>query len=1080
MKHNLIFIFLLLNSIFFSICVVQNWNFEESAIDLLSNSTYQSIKVIDETNSDGLTVKLYKYIAKEDGAVAYRKYLTVSYGGSTLYDGVVDFNNIESYHRFSGDNIICPKGKYHPIYYYSGGHSSPTYSDFTDNGDWELKCVVRNNNFIVFYLMNGESQIFYKLGGSSEGFKKQKTNQEIYGVKLSTTANGNWEYNLLYVVKSDNYIKLKGSLFTIKNEDSGVNGNDCGTHTSIMSAQTNTRGCFENDFDHFYFFTYTDTSDFSCGYYDSTDSISYPYYGSLTINTNQDSPLEFVDEVEIEYIKYINNYKYAYYKINNLDTGSTYYGIIDTKKNIVVFNTEEEILTYEPYSTISMLAITSTTAYEICVIKQNGVCIDSYGCTETSYNYIVDLEGNYCASSCADGKVLLIRENMCNDTCDGSIYVLYNNTQCGLCKQFYTDTPYKIINASTCLAESDIPEGAEVYNSKLYLLKCKSGYKLENETCVVNCYQTCANCSAYSEDSSDQKCFSCKDGYSLDNNNNCIIPATTIITNAPTTIAQIPTTIQTTIPPTIKTTIITTIPITIPVLDNCLNEKCLTCSEQSLSFDLCLSCNEEKGYRKVNYTSVLTEFYDCILNTSSKLSKYFYNSTTNEYRPCYKTCKKCLKSGDESANNCLECETGYMFRPGDNPYNNCVVYSDYYYISPYNQYKPLDSMQCPEESKYMVKSGNKSYCIYDCKEDLKYKYLYNGVCIENCPENTQPENNICIEIKDECNLGVNNMGDNIIINKERTETLVKTYISEFNYTINHVSLYTNDNYDIIIYQNKECVDKLSLEMPKVDFKDCYTKVKNSYEINEELIIVIINLKDSKGQSNTYYSFFNPITGYKLNADEICKEETIVIKENLTSILSDEGSDKYLLQTSLTDQGVNIFDLSDPFYTDLCYDFDNPKSRDIPLSERINTIYPNASLCDEGCQINGIDLETLVADCNCQFKEMENNDIIKGNAFLENAMGEVFDIINSSNILVMKCYKYIFKHFTNSVGGIICTIAIGLHLILTALYFIFGKDQIKVYIYSIYENFLAFIGKDATNIYSFPPKKSIKNESLKIK
>ena len=125
-----------------------------------------------------------------------------------------------------------------------------------------------------------------------------------------------------------------------------------------------------------------------------------------------------------------------------------------------------------------------------------------------------------------------------------------------------------------------------------------------------------------------------------------------------------------------------------------------------------------------------------------------------------------------------------------------------------------------------------------------------------------------------------------------------------------------------------------------------------------------------------------MTGYKLNADEICKEETIVIKENLTSILSDEGSEKYLLQTSLTDQGVNIFDLSDPFYTDLCYDFDNPKSRDIPLSERINTIYPNVSLCDERCEINGIDLETLVADCNCKFKEMENNDIIKGNAFYD--------------------------------------------------------------------------------------------------
>ena len=46
-----------------------------------------------------------------------------------------------------------------------------------------------------------------------------------------------------------------------------------------------------------------------------------------------------------------------------------YYGIIDIKKNIVVFNTEEEILTYVPYSDISMLAIISSSAYEICVIK---------------------------------------------------------------------------------------------------------------------------------------------------------------------------------------------------------------------------------------------------------------------------------------------------------------------------------------------------------------------------------------------------------------------------------------------------------------------------------------------------------------------------------------------------------------------------------------------------------------------------------------------------------------------------------------------------------------------------------------
>ena len=74
------------------------------------------------------------------------------------------------------------------------------------------------------------------------------------------------------------------------------------------------------------------------------------------------------------------------------------------------------------------------------------------------------------ASSCADGKILLLRENMCSDTCDETIYVLKDN-QCGLCKQIYPDTPYKLINTSQCLSENDFPDGAEIYNSKLYLLK---------------------------------------------------------------------------------------------------------------------------------------------------------------------------------------------------------------------------------------------------------------------------------------------------------------------------------------------------------------------------------------------------------------------------------------------------------------------------------------------------------------------------------------------------------------------------------------------------------------------------------
>ena len=56
-----------------------------------------------------------------------------------------------------------------------------------------------------------------------------------------------------------------------------------------------------------------------------------------------------------------------------------------------------------------------------------------------------------------------------------------------------------------------------------------------------------------------------------------------------------------------------------------------------------------------------------------------------------------------------------MFRPGDNHHNNCVAYSEFYYINSYNQYKSLNKLDCSEEDKYLIKE--KKSCIYDCKQD---------------------------------------------------------------------------------------------------------------------------------------------------------------------------------------------------------------------------------------------------------------------------------------------------------------------------------------------------------------------------
>ena len=323
-------------------------------------------------------------------------------------------------------------------------------------------------------------------------------------------------------------------------------------------------------------------------------------------------------------------------------------------------------------------------------------CIED--CTDGKL-LIRDVDKNFCGTECpGNDKYLLVPDNICNTHCDTSIYVAdEQNKKCGLCKDMDTEKPYRFIGGNRCLSEDEILEGAYEYNTKLKLLKCKSGYQTDPSnvnSCITNYHVSCKTCSEYSNDDTNPKCLTCNNGYYIYNETCFKNITTTIITTIPkvimpTTIIKIPTTIITTIlitPPTTiittiaitpPTTIITTIPkekpSTIPIL--CPDEKCLTCNEQSKKLGLCLTCNEALGYKKVNYSSVLTNFFNCMKPENPQTKKFYYIESLKEYRPCYKTCKQCLKGGDAEKNYCSECESGYMFRPGNNPYNNCVVYS---------------------------------------------------------------------------------------------------------------------------------------------------------------------------------------------------------------------------------------------------------------------------------------------------------------------------------------------------------------------------------------------------------------------
>ena len=1122
----IIFILLIFNQLNLSFSSIPSWKFSNLAIDLMPGDSTSCNYPISSDNS----IYFEKKISKSTNAITSTNVLT--FGGKTRN---VLFESIESYYQnqLNCQYIVCPNGKFHPKIFENDIDIKP--DAFTEYGDWNLRCYRHDTGFfIMFYANNDWRNMLLTRDSGASWISYRNVEGELYDFKLTQGSNGNnGEYAMMHIGKKDGYIKLMGRnliLKTSNNENVDING---GVTKDICKALDKTQAFFYRNDDRFYYVTYNDTH-LESGYSTVTSIGGYNTLTNFARTHNSNSPFQFVDKIKIKSVNLIRNTQYAYYEIYNIDKDITYHGLLDIQQNKILYNLDEEITTFIPYlesdvSSSVMLAITKDSAYKICIMKNSNTCSDSC----TSNNLLLDADGNKCQNNCDDGKIKLMPEGICIllSECDTNIFMMNTEkTECGVCNYFYPDgNKYRIINTTQCIGY--IPNNTEFYNENLNLLKCKENYYLDNYQCFPNpesCYEKCETCYEISNNTDDQKCLSCIEGYIIDNGN-CIIPPTTVIippttviippttviippttviippttvitppttviippTTAiipPTTVIIPPTTVITPpttviippttviIPPTTviippTTTIIPPTTVIIPSTNkqelNCPEEKCLKCSEKSIKSNLCLECNEALGYKKVNYTLVLTEFVDCLKKEDPKLKSFYYNETSEEYRPCYKTCKTCLLGGDAESQNCLECATNYMLRPGDNPKNNCVAYSEYYFIDAYNRYKSINILNCPEEARYMIKEKNS--CFYNCQQDNEYKYLYNGNCLKSCPKDTKNDSFICKESPNKSYLGVSEIQLNKTNGLDIIETLVKTYISEFDYTTNHASLFNSESYNILLYKSPNIINNIDLKMSKVDFKDCYEKVKNAYNIQEDLVISVVD-KINTNNPTSYYSFFHPKTGQKLDAENICKDDVITVKENLTTILN-KNDTKYELQSSLASQGINIFDINDPFYTDLCFDYKNPKKRDIPLKDRIKNVFPNITLCDEGCQNEKINLEEMTATCNCKFNDITNNNLIKENEILDSMVGEIFDLINASNILVVTCYKYIFKHFKNSIGGIMTTSIISLNLILTYIFFAKQFPKISEYISSITNRYLFYISKSI----QAPPKKVINNE-----
>jgi len=616
MKKILFFI-LIFEFIKLTYSIVPVWNLKKSGIDLFAKymSNEVNYRTIDTKLHDNFHFALNVKLSKEGNIVKKENTLIFEYENEEYKIENAPWEDIESAYTNKNDKFyFCPKGKYHAYVYYKNSKTYeplvPKYFIENPKDNWELKCYYQHDLGYIFVSYLNSDKPLYQLEVSSGNFVYNKSiEQGIYDYKWTTAPNNN-KYQMISILKINNIIYFKDLYFTIDKNDKTFSYDENKENKIIEKLKSYYKIFFDNKNYDLYWINYNNNSDFTSGF-SFYNMISVNDIGRIEININDNSPIEFFDDVTIKQMNFIPYTKYVYYEIYNNIKKITYHGIIDIILNKVIFNTDEEIKKFIPKSKYSMLALTKDSAYEICAIYDG-----FYGCLENCYNpynerIIYDTQNpNQCYDKYNCENYILMPNEVCIEICDENIYTIIDNNynkQCGLCRDLNKTNPYKLINTKKCF--STPPEGTKIIDENLKLINCSDGYTLKNDICVIKkCNIHCKACKGYSEDDNNQLCISCKNENDVLYKGNC--------------------------------------------LNNCPNghykkdKECYECDKS------CTSCNENPNY--------------C---TSCADGKYL-DESKHICLKCSEYCETCNKFEENENHNCLSCKQNSNYKYLFN--NNCL------------------------------------------------------------------------------------------------------------------------------------------------------------------------------------------------------------------------------------------------------------------------------------------------------------------------------------------------------------------------------------------------------------------------
>ena len=259
----------------------------------------------------------------------------------------------------------------------------------------------------------------------------------------------------------------------------------------------------------------------------------------------------------------------------------------------------------------------------------------------------------------------------------------------------------------------------------------------------------------------------------------------------------------------------------------------------------------------------------------------------------------------------------------------------------------------------------------------------------------------------------------------------------------------------------------------IEFLDCESKLRQSYNLGNSTLTVFqteLETSSQKSLTNKIQYVVYDENNTELNLS-VCSDEPIrinyALKQNSTFDMD--------MYSKFSEKGIDILNSSDSFFNDICYSYSDGGS-DMILSDRIAEIYQNYSLCDNGCEYEGIEgsgTENLTVSCSCSISSDDSDDDDED----VNIKDIVLGLFEDSTFGVVKCYKLVFS-FSNknkNIGfWVFLIIAIG-HIPLYVLFFLNGTKPIKKFIIKEMEKYHYLT---QFNIENPPPKRSdINNKEM---